>query len=307
MTVGVSAYAPFNTSYELRTPYLTTTEYQAAPTAMDVSNLVSGGPAQQTSALQETIGRASSWIDQYTCGAWGTLCATQNVENARVWGNRMGQIVVHPNYWQILSVDAFSYSPIGYGFANATASITPSGNVWIEPQQFVVQPTGITRWQSLGATGVTTSEYFCEWTYTNGWPNTSLSASVDAGAESITPVSVTGLYPGSTVTIYDLPNDEMIQVASSYTVGASVVPLTTPLQYFHDTTATVTNLPPAIKQAAILATTAFIKQRGSGALQVADMGAVTHVDSGFSQNSGDDWYQAMELIKPFIMRAQGSY
>jgi len=139
-----SAYAPYDISYTQRTPYITTTEYLNAPTAMDVSNLIPGGDAQvQIDALQETIGRASSWIDQFTCGAWGSLAATQNVENARVWGNRYGQLIVHPKYWPILSVDAFSFGAIGGqgwgyegvgGYGSTSASITPAGNIWIDAE-----------------------------------------------------------------------------------------------------------------------------------------------------------------------------
>jgi len=305
-----SAYAAYDTSYTQRTPYISVVEYQNAPTAMDISNLIAGGNEQvQMQALQEVIGRASSWIDQYTCGAWGTLAATQNVENGRVWGNRSGQLVVHPKYWPILSVDAFSYSAVqtqvyGYGdiqggFGAAAASITPAGNIWIEPQQFVVQPSGVVTWNVNSTYGIGPGQYFCQWTYTNGWPISQLAASVSAGATSITPSVVTGIYPGTSLTLYDMPNDEVIQVASSYVPGTATVPLVSPLSYSHPATATVTNIPPAIKQAAILLTTAFIKQRGSGALVVQDIGQVTRTQSGHSQNSGADWDQAELLLNPF--------
>lgn len=312
MTIGTSAFAAYDVSYAARTPYITAAEYSNAPTAMDTSNLISGGsaPAQLT-ALTETIGRASSWVDQFTCGAWGTLCATQNVETGRVWGSRDGTLRIHPKYWPILSVDAFSYAPLGNqyqsatGFTNTQASVTPSGNVWIEPQEFIVAPYG-----SLGvglgaAYGISTQEYTCQYTYTNGWPNTSIAASVAAGSASISVAVATGLYPGTMLTIYDLPNDEPVTVASTYTIGSTTVPLTSALQYPHATTATVTNLPPAIKQATILATTAFIKQRGSGALIVSDMGATTKQQTGFSQNAGSDWSEAEYMLEPFRMQYVG--
>ena len=128
-----SQYAAYSTSYEQRTPYISTEEYSTSSTGMDTANLISGNAQANLDALQETIGRASSWVDQECCGAWGTLCATQNIESARVWSSRNGLLKIHPRWWPILSVDAFSYGPIGLGFGNA-ASITPAGNVWIEPQ-----------------------------------------------------------------------------------------------------------------------------------------------------------------------------
>ena len=313
---STSAYSTFDTSYATRTPYISATEYTNAPTAIDVGNLLAGTSlAGQQSALTETIGRASSWVDQYTCGAWGSLCATQNPETARVWGNRYGQLVVHPKYWPILSVDAFSYSPMSGGFASAGSSVTPSDSVWIEPMEFVVNPGGASNpWVSGGQTGnwgwgggggIATQEYFCQWTYTNGYVNTYLAASVAAGATSIQPSDLTGILPGTMLTLYDLPYDEAIQVAASYVPGTAVVPFANPLQYAHQTTATISNLPPAVKQAAILATTAFIKLRGSGALVVEDMGAVTHTEGTDVQGSGGDLGEAASLLAPFKMQYVG--
>lgn len=40
---STSAYAPYLQTYGQTVPYLTADEYQRAPTAVDVANLVSGG------------------------------------------------------------------------------------------------------------------------------------------------------------------------------------------------------------------------------------------------------------------------
>ena len=304
-----SAYAPYLQTYGQAIPYLTTEEYQRAPTAVDVANLVSGGPQSQLVALTETIARASSWIDTYvTNSAFGTLCATSNTESARVWGNRDGQIIVHPKLWPILEVQSFSYSVPGAAFA--AASITPAGNIWIEPQQFIVQPNSVYGWNSFtGAAnyggaggwqvGITTGQYLCEWQYVNGFPNTTLSASVAAGASSVTVQSGIGIYPGTQLSVYDAPTDESVTVASNYTPGSSTVPLTTTLAYNHNAGVSVTNLPAAVKQAAILLTTALIKQRGSGALIAQDMGAITSVNKGDTQNDDGDIGLAAELLENF--------
>ncbi len=304
------AYSPFNISYSARTPLITATEYNSAPTAMDTSNLIPGGSAQaQADALVETIGRASSWCDQYCFGAYGCIAATVETENARAWGSYRNTLLVHPLYWPVVEVRSFSYSPIPGGLAaNQAASVTPFGNITIYPQEFeVASSSGVASFSSglpgfggFGTSGITRRiEYDIQFTYVAGWPNTTLAASVAAGAASVQPTSVVGIYPGSLMTLYDMPNDESITVASSYVPGASVVPLTAPLQFNHPSTATITNLPPAIKQAAILATTVFIKQRGSGALIAADIGEVTRTQQGFSQNSGSDMDQVKMLLNPF--------
>jgi len=316
---STSAYAPYLQTYGVTTPYITTDEYQRAPTAMDVFNLISGGPQSQLIALQETIGRASSWIDQYVTGsAWGTLCATSNVENAQIWGNRSGQLVVHPKLWPILEVQAFSYSAPGAAFTSS--SITPQGNIIIYPQEFIVQPNATYGWNTFqggqGYTtgnsgigsypiGVATQPYLCQWTYVNGFPNTTLSASVSTGAASVTVASGLGIYPGTQLTIYDAPNDEVVTVASNYTPDTSVLPLVTPTQYAHTAGMSITNLPKAVKQAAILLTTAFIKERGSGALIAQDMGAVTQIDQKNPQQINGDIQLALKLLENFRQRFIG--
>jgi hypothetical protein len=305
------AYSSYDVSYTNRVPYITATEYSVSPTSMDTANLVPGGAQANATALIETIGRASSWIDQFVMGSYGTLAATQNIENARIWSSRDGTLRVHPRYWPILEIDAFSYITPGGGFANS-ASVTPAGNIWIEPQEFIVSFGGSTSFGSSGGFGgfgsagvIPCTQYACTWSYVNGYPVSTLTASVAAGATSITPYSVVGIYPGTTLTLYDLPNDELIQVASSYTPGATTVPLVGTTAYAHASGVMVTNLPPAVKQAAILATTALIKQRGSGALLVDDMGAATKQQTGFSQGSGSDWAEAEYLLMPFKQQYVG--
>lgn len=310
---STSAYAPYLQTYGQSTPYLTTDEYQRAPTAVDVSNLVSGGPQSQLIALKETIARASSWIDQYVTGAaYNTLCATSNIENARVYGNRNGQIIVHPKLWPILEVQAFSYTVPGASFTSS--SITPQGNIWIEPQQFIVQPNATYGWNTQqwnnaysnnyggGAwpVGITTQEYLCTWQYVNGFPNTTFSASVAAGAASVTVASGLGIYPGTQLTIYDAPYDEVVTVASNYIPDTNVLPLVSPLNYNHNAGVAITNLPAAIKEAAILLTTALVKQRGSGALIAHDMGAISQIEhAGAVQGAQGDIELASELLDNF--------
>lgn len=289
-----SAYAPFNTSYGQRKPYITTTEFLNAPTAVDVANLIPSGSAQQqTAALGEVIGRASSLLDSFIHGAWGTLSATVDTENARVYGSRDGTFIVHPKYWPVLEVRSFQYG-LTPGFSS---SIDPASSMWIEPTQFVVQPSGIV---GLGLTGLANviprQRYMCQWTYVNGWPNALLSASVSAAATSISLDDVTGVYPGSSLTIFDATNDETITVASNYTIGSSTVPLTAPLGFGHASGTRVSNAPNALREAAILMTTVLVKVRGSGALVVNNIGEVARQAANAGQGAVNDFDLAMHCI-----------
>lgn len=298
MTVQ-SAYAPFNLSYAETAPYLSVAEYQNAPTAMDTSNLLAGqGPAAQLVALKETIGRASSMIDSILFGAFGTLNATVNTENARIWGNRDGGFVVHPKYWPVLEVQSFSFAPVNS--PAVAASVTPAGNIWVEPSQFIVAPAGVVGLGLGSLLGVAPGyPYLCTWDYVNGWPNTSLSASVASGAASVTVGSATGIYPDSVLTIYDLPNDETVTVAPSYVPGGTVLPLTGTTQYGHASGTQVTNIPARVKQAAISLTTFLIKARGSGALVVADIaGNVSGSGTSLPHEAMDDYALAKDILAP---------
>jgi hypothetical protein len=299
-----TAYAPFDASYPLSSPYLTTTEYLNAPTAVDTNNLIPGGnPGANLVALQETIGRASSLIDQWCLGAWGTLCATANTENGRVWGNRKGQLVVHPKYWPITEVRTFTYGVT----AAVAASIVPAGNCWIEPTQFIIQPGGVIGLGLNGLAGIGPAQYQCTWTYVNGWPNTTFAASCTAGATSFVPADTTGIYPGTTLTVYDNPNDEQLVVAASYVAGAASVTLAAPTTFAHAVGAAVTNLPGAAKQAAISLVTVLVKIRGSGAMIASDIGEVTRVanNTQLPQGATDDLKMALSSVEALRQRYVG--
>ena len=298
-----SAFAPFNVSIGNYESYITTFEYINAPTAIDTSNLIpQGSSLSQIAALQEVIARASSWIDGFVTGnAYGTLCATSNVENARIWGSYRNSLIVKPMFWPVLEVQTFSYSALASGLSSGNASsITPAGNITVYPQQFEVQPAGVIG-LGLNAPGgiVRGYEYTCQWSYVNGFPNTTLSASVAAGASVITVNSGLGIYPGSQLTLFDLPYDEnVVANPTTYTADSATIELSAPLQYSHQVGSSLTNLPKSVKQAAILLTSALIKQRGSGSMQIADMGAVTTIKDGLTQGEDADIGTAMELLMP---------
>ncbi len=278
-------------------------------------NLIAGTAQANQTALTETIGRASSWCDNYLFGAWGTLASTLEVENARVWGSYRNSLLVATKYWPITEVRSFVYSPLPGGLASTSgASITPGSGITIYPTEFEVatgagisfNTTGHAGFGGFGSYGIQRRvEYDVQYQYVAGFANTTLAASVAAGASSVSPTAVTGIYPGSLMNIYDLPTDEPCVVASTYVPGGAIVPLTAPLTYNHGTTATITNLPPSVKQACIWATVAFIKQRGSGALIAADIGDLTKVQSGFAQNAGSDISQAMMILNAFKQQYVG--
>jgi hypothetical protein len=99
------------------------------------------------------------------------------------------------------------------------------------------------------------------------------------------------------MTIYNGANTETIVVGSTYTFGSATVPLVTPLGYAQTSGVGVSALPPAVKEAAILATTAMIKVRGDYSLtmQVSNQAGQASVNS----DGTGDLNLAKELLQPY--------
>ena len=299
---ALGVIAGYTSSYAARTPYLTLAEYKNAPTAIDTQNLIEGGTQQQQdAALTEIIGRASSWIDTFCCGAQGTLCATLESEVGRVVADKRGRWVIKPRYWPIVEVRSFA---VGSDPSTVTAVTLSPQNVWIEEQGFFVGGAfGLTSSAGpleFGSSGYPGQTGFAAWQYVAGWVNTTLAQNAAQAATSIQLASTTGVYPGSTFQIYDAPNDETVTVAASYVEGATTVPLTAPLANAHASGISVSALPPAIKEAAILLTSALIKARGDTAIVLDEMKEPSETVAQ-GQMAEDDKAIAAELLAPFVM------
>ena len=95
-----------------------------------------------------------------------------------------------------------------------------------------------------------------------------------------------------------MANTEQVVVSSNYTYGSSTVNITSALKYTHSAGVAVGNMPQAIKQAAILLTTDFLKVRGDNLLSMA---VTTRATSGPSVQSiiGSDIELAKQLLAPF--------
>ena len=295
--------AAFTQSISDYVPYLTTAEYQAAPTALDVSNLIVGGSTlQQAAALAAVIQRASSWVDSFTCGANGTLCASTNTETRQVRLDRQGRFKVRPLYWPILELQSFS---VGTDPSELAAVSLSSANTWIEPRRFVVT-TGAQWLQGLqfSAPGYPGQEQYAQYTYVNGYPNTLLAgagSTLASGASTLTLSNTTGVYPGSYLTLWDAENTEQVQILAVPT--STTVTLVSATKNTHNVGCSVSGFPAVIKEAAILATSAFIKQRGDGALVLSNISQPT---SAGEANRGEqrDFELAKELLMPFRVVGQ---
>jgi len=150
---------------------------------------------------------------------------------------------------------------------------------------------------SFGFPPSTRSKIYASYNYTAGFCN-GLISTATANASSFTMIDPIGLTAGTVVTIYDGQYTEQVVVSPSYTYGSSTVNITGTLKYSHASGVAVGNMPQAIKEAAILITTDFLKVRGDNSLTMA---VTTRASSGPSVQSivGSDLELAKQLLSPF--------
>jgi hypothetical protein len=254
------------TTQLLTIPYLTLEEYKAAPTAIDLDNLVfdSQDPEVQDNELRNVIARASSWMDTY-CNQ--VLGATVETEQQRSRISTDGSIRFHPRFSPIVALTTFNY-----GYPTNMASLGDCSIAWIEDQEIIIPNANLGNWTSQGPlsfgsyNGGPSNQVFLNYTYVAGYTNTTLAADSAIGATSVTVANGTGIIAGQILSIYDGMNTELVTVASTYTFGSTTVPLTRALVNAHAIGSSFSALPPAIKQAAILVTTAMLKVRGDSSM-----------------------------------------
>lgn len=285
-------------SQQFSIPYLTLNEFKNAPTAIDIDNLVfnSTDPDAQDAELSNVIARASSYIDTF-CNQ--ILGASSDTEQQRTRIKRDGSIRFHPNNSPIVALTNLWY---GSDPTQLTQMTDPS-ICWLESQQVIVPSSGLsTNYTSQGSLSLgsftgNTTECYLKYTYVNGYANDTI-VSATAGQTTLTVANGIGFHAGLMLKIYDGLNSENITIGSTYVFGSNTVPLANPLNYSHTTGVSISALPPAIKEAAILITTAMLKVRGDNSMVMNVTTSPGHSTPG-SQAIASDIGMAQELLKPF--------
>lgn len=282
-------------------PYLTTAEYRAAPTDVDLTSLVPGGSQQQQDDMLATlIGQASSWMDGYVHYQLGATIDTEL--RSRVLVKRDGYVRVPVRCVPVLEVISFSVGLI----PSQMQAIVAGSDAWVEDNVLhmpVFLATTLPPRTSLFGPG---DRVFCQWTHVNGYVCTLLSAGAHAGDTSLHLQSPLGIYPGTSLTIYDSGRTETVQVASTYASSTGAGPVTVPLvgtlANDHLTVGiSVSNLPARAKKAVILATSAFIKVRGVGGLVLDEVMSGHPKESTGEQGGLEDLALAEMLLQPLVL------
>lgn len=306
-------------------PYLSVSQYQFAPTAMDTTTLVPGGPGPtQTQALADTIRRASRWADRMCFGAdpaakGASLAASLSVESCYT-AVKAGELRLVCDYRPIVEVLGIDVGPDPSQVASIGASASATVRI---ARRVVTVPYGVgfvsgrpgdtsllypTRWAG---------KLYAVWSYVNGYPHTKLAAAVTAGATSCTVAATNGsgglwgVFPGTELTVYDGDLTETVTVTEVTAGSTTATVTTTAFANAHSVPSApdflpVTALPADVQQAVISLTTMLIKTRGARALVMPQMPGAQPRRQDFAQAGAlEDWDIAQRLLTPYMVRVKG--
>ena len=284
----------------LKGSYLTNEEYRAAPTALATNNLVPGGdPAAQDNELAAIIKRASTFLDNTARQKLYATKATQN-EKVRI---KDGYFVLRAYQDRVKTVDAFSWGATPTGLSAAATPI-PTSSYFIEENRvlFLTGSPGVQWVGSLNmlATPISGSVW-ASWAYTAGWFTTRLAAAASIGATTVTVEDPTGIQPGAFLRLIDGARVADAQVSTAYVPGSVTVPLVSVLLEAFPIGAGFTEVEGDAKEACILATSHYIKDRKSGGFVMAGQSAT--VDQTTDAQLGPDLERARQLALRYERRA----
>jgi hypothetical protein len=288
----VTVYPAYTPSYASRSSYITADEYRASATGVNVSQLVPRGtPQENADALNIAIARASSYADTI-CRQ--ILAATRDVESGRYRVARTSYVKVPTRFSPIVAVNT-----INVGFAPSTlAPITDYSNVWVD-RKTVTIPMAPAILPAINSALMADGRVYVTLEYVNGYANTLSTAPTAAGDTTVAVASTLGIVPGLELAIYD-PSATEHMIVESIDETAKTVTFTTPLAFDHAAGVSVSALPPAIKQAVVLLTSALIKTRGSEAIVMQQLNSQPSSTTKIEGGGLQEVEIAKELLRPFV-------
>jgi hypothetical protein len=272
------------------TPYVTPSYIINAPTGIAWSTIPPGSTvtddeklAEQFNICARATGQADSYCNQPLRASLNTeqysgpdyrYTVQQDTGNGRLLLQRwpvMDIVSVQvsanssfPRQWTVLPTGYYDIEVPSVGVYGTNAPGASGGG----GQSIVIAP-GYLNW-ALGRRG-----YVLKVQYVSGWPHTSLTANVTAGATTIPVDDCTGWAPyitngvGATGVIYDSGQQEAIQVTTaSADSGPGTLTLISALQYNHAVQTLVSTLPQSVMWGVTLFATAQALTRGATATKI---------------------------------------
>lgn len=270
------------------TPYVTPQILINAPTGISWNTIPPGSNVSQETRTAEQWNiaqRASTMADGYCNQVLRATLETERVQGPDYYATYQqatGNIRIILSQWPVLSVTAIQVS--ANTFPRSWTSL-PSGYWDVETPAMGVynatQPTAagqggqsiIFSGQAGGGWCLGRSGFVFQVQYVAGWPHTSLTSAVEAGATSIDVDDCTGWAVadeagtvGATGNVYDTGLQEVVQVtAASETAGPGTLTLASALNYNHASGVMVSTMPASIQWATILFATSIALVRGATA------------------------------------------
>jgi hypothetical protein len=292
--------------------YILPNEFKQAPTGIDTATLDQtniGNQAAQDAALMNILRRASSWVD--TIVQQETLEATTNTETKEVYMARDGRINIHVDQVPIISLISAQFR----GHPRATYQSVDLGSIEVRDNWFTIYDLfyNPTLSQDLMGAGIASASYMTDiyagfsspyyrksdipltvqYTYLNGYTNTTLTVAAAVNATSVTVKDSTGLTVNQRVTIYDGANTETVVVQA---VNGNVITLTSGLLFAHAVGIGFSAIPDAVKQATVMLAAALIKDRGSLAITMQETSIMNVNPTPYKT---DEVSIARELLAPY--------
>lgn len=319
---GDPVVSPDTATLFRRTPYISPSEYKAAPTAVAVGNLVPGGTAEdQEAALAAVISRASDWVDTFCFHrADGTLAASPSTESDWVTVKDNGTVQLICNYKPILQINGMA---VGAG-PQSLQDIGDQAAQALSIKGQIIDASGAisrgvsTSFPTVFPAATVNGKVYVVWSYTNGYPHTFLAkkakkkeTKLEVGPSTPGSSEVNGVYPGTQLTIHDGANTEVVVVES---VVGLTLNLADELQYDHEVpaqpnTVRVSAVPWIVEQACISLTSSLIKNRGARAMVIPQSPSkqANPPKQAESQAGGaKDREDAERMLKPFVVPYQRS-
>lgn len=212
------------------------------------------------------------------------------------WGNSMAQNArLIMSRWPVLAVSQVQTCPnnlwprqwttLPTGYAEPESppiglfgSVAPGGSA--DGGQAIIVGGGYINWQ------YNRNGWAIQVTYINGWPHTSLTSAVAAGATTLPVNDCTGwaignyygTYTGATGVIEDSGQQEAVHVTStSVAAGPGNLTISAAVAYPHQAGTVVTTIPQSVQQACIYFATAEALTRGATSTTIHSVGgAVAH-------------------------------
>lgn len=225
-------------------PYITVQQLKRTPIYNQLKSLVPGASdADRDAELAQIIRRASAMI---TGEVNQNLAATVDTEIARVPISDNGDLRLHTRSNPIVSVLSVSTGPD----PSRLTPVADLSNLVIDPWRITVPLTSTGSAFNLPSVSYQPgSLVWAQWTYINGYPVTTLTSPVAAGATSLIVGDSTGVVPN--VTSLTIEDGKYFESVTPTAVTGNTLTVS-PLLFAHQTGVGVNALPDDIEEATLL-------------------------------------------------------